>query len=61
MLADLIGRQVAMIVTSGIDPSKIAKAATTTLPIVFITDVDPVEIGNDIEEEKERQETSRQS
>ena len=29
MLADLIGRQVAMIVTSGIDPSKIAKAATT--------------------------------
>ena len=45
MLADLIGRQVAMIVTSGIDPSKIAKAATTTLPIVFITDVDPVEAG----------------
>ena len=29
MLADLIGRQVATIVTSGIDPSKIAKAATT--------------------------------
>src|SRR3974377_2253030 len=46
MLADLIGRQVAMIVTSGIDPSKIAKAATTTLPIVFITDVDPVEAGS---------------
>jgi putative ABC transport system substrate-binding protein len=45
MLADLIGRQAAMIVTSGIDPSKIAKAATTTLPIVFITDVDPVEAG----------------
>src|SRR6516225_4585530 len=45
MLADLIGRQVAMIVTSGIDPSKIAKAATTTLPIVFITDADPVEAG----------------
>src|SRR5437763_6683401 len=45
MLADLIGRQVAMIVTSGIDPSKIAKAVTTTLPIVFITDVDPVEAG----------------
>ena len=45
MLADLIGRQVAMIVTSGIDPSKIAKAATATLPIVFITDVDPVEAG----------------
>jgi putative tryptophan/tyrosine transport system substrate-binding protein len=45
MLADLIGRQVVMSVTSGIDPSKIAKAATTTLPIVFITDVDPVETG----------------
>ncbi|MFL6800083.1 MAG: ABC transporter substrate-binding protein [Xanthobacteraceae bacterium] len=44
-VADLIGRQVAMIVTSGIDPSKLAKAATTTLPIVFITDVDPVEAG----------------
>jgi len=27
----------------GIDPSKMAKAATKTLPIVFITDVDPVE------------------
>ena len=45
MLADLIGRQVALIVTSGIDPSKMAKAATTTLPIVFITDVDPVTAG----------------
>ncbi len=43
--ADLIGRKVAMIVTSGIDPSKIAKAATTMLPIVFITDVDPVSAG----------------
>jgi putative ABC transport system substrate-binding protein len=45
LAADLVGRQVAMIVTAGIDPSKIAKAATTTLPIVFITDVDPVNAG----------------
>jgi putative ABC transport system substrate-binding protein len=45
LAADLVGRQVAVIVTAGIDPSKIAKAATTTLPVVFITDVDPVNAG----------------
>jgi putative ABC transport system substrate-binding protein len=45
LAADLVGRQVAVIVTAGIDPSKIAKAATTTLPIVFVTDVDPVYAG----------------
>ena len=44
-MADLLRRQVSVIVTSGIDPSKTAKAATSTLPIVFITDVDPVNAG----------------
>ena len=42
MAADLVGRQVAAIVTAGIDPTKVAKAATATLPIVFLSDVDPV-------------------
>jgi hypothetical protein len=32
-MADLLSRQVSVIVASGIDPSKTAKAATTTLPI----------------------------
>jgi putative tryptophan/tyrosine transport system substrate-binding protein len=44
-MADLLSRQVSVIVASGIDPSKTAKAATTTLPIVFITDVDPINAG----------------
>ena len=45
LAADLVGRRVATIVTVGIDASKTAKAATATLPIVFITDVDPVNAG----------------
>jgi putative ABC transport system substrate-binding protein len=45
LAADLVGRQVAMLVTFGIDASKTAKAAATTLPIVFVTDVDPVNAG----------------
>ena len=45
LAADLVGRQVAMIVTAGIDATKVAKVATTTLPIVFVTDVDPVNAG----------------
>jgi ABC-type uncharacterized transport system substrate-binding protein len=45
MAADLVGRQVAAIVTAGIDPTKVAKAATATLPIVFLSDVDPVNAG----------------
>src|ERR1700730_2259081 len=45
LAADLVGRQVAMIVTAGIDATKVAKVATTTLQIVFITDVDPVSAG----------------
>jgi putative ABC transport system substrate-binding protein len=45
MAADLVGRQVAVIVTAGIDPTKVAKGTTTTLPIVFLSDVDPVNAG----------------
>ena len=45
MAADLVGRQVAAIVTAGIDPTKVAKAATASLPIVFLSDVDPVNAG----------------
>jgi len=45
MAADLVGRQVAAIVAAGIDPTKVAKAATATLPIVFLSDVDPVNAG----------------
>jgi hypothetical protein len=45
LAADLVGRRVAAIVTAGIDPTKVAKAATATLPIVFLSDVDPVNAG----------------
>lgn len=43
---DLVKRKVAVIVTSGGSPSALAaKAATQTIPIVFITATDPVSIG----------------
>src|SRR5438105_6308748 len=45
LAADLVGRQIAMLVTFGIDASNTAKAAATTLPIVFVIDVDPVNAG----------------
>lgn len=43
---DLVNRQATVIVTTGGEPSALAaKAATTKIPIVFVIDGDPVNIG----------------
>src|SRR5262245_8026304 len=42
---DLVRRHVALIVGSGIPSALAAKAATTTVPIVFVTAGDPVRVG----------------
>src|SRR5215467_5241904 len=45
LATDLVRRPVTMIVAPGPQSSFAAKAATTTIPIVFVVGADPVELG----------------